>query len=597
MAATAPTGVKSKRLRLSHFTSFFEKGEEVYLYHDFWGYVMAMDAVTHAYITAFRDGAHPAAVCAAFADRLPDAQMQGFLGELKRYRTLVPMQKDERANAFEHGYPVRGPWLVSWRRSPAHVVLAYRDRARGTLALEPLDELEAQIFALCDGEHTMCAIADALEGAFPHRNVDAAVMSFVFRLTHSDRQVLKLAERTLLEYLNLTPPYLRTVVPFPRLSDTDALEEGGAGCRVRSGGAGHDPDVVDLASYHGDAIDEAHDQFDVQETTLSHMFRDPHPVLGGRTYAAAFCGALIERGILPDTGQALEIGGGVGFFAQRMLEAIDASHGDSATAATAPALRYAILDLSPALQRSQRRLSATARSRVRFLRANASKPLPLAAGSVDLLISNEVIADLETVRLRLADHAAIAAGELDPSTLHPLKAETWARLERLGVTLDHAPEVFWVNAGALALVEELARVLAPGGSAVLTEFGEEDRFPVESIQLDHAEFSIHFGMLRDAALALGLEVELTDIVEFLHLDERVKVLSGTRTWFESLRLLLHHRGVRLEKLAYTREQFVKLLGDRVALDDLEGVTFAPAGRRTLGLRPREFKVLVLTRPA
>ena len=44
-----------------------------------------------------------------------------------------------------------------------------------------------------------------------------------------------------------------------------------------------------------------------------------------------------------------------------------------------------------------------------------------------------------------------------------------ALASRHGISFDGAPEDAWVNAGALRFVEEVARVLVPGGGAVLTE--------------------------------------------------------------------------------------------------------------------------------
>ena len=63
----------------------------------------------------------------------------------------------------------------------------------------------------------------------------------------------------------------------------------------------------------------------------------------------------------------------------------------------APTLGYAILDLAPVLQASQRGLNEASGSPIRFLQADASKPLPLKDDSVSLLVSNEVIADLLTI--------------------------------------------------------------------------------------------------------------------------------------------------------------------------------------------------------
>jgi hypothetical protein len=42
--------------------------------------------------------------------------------------------------------------------------------------------------------------------------------------------------------------------------------------------------------------------------------------------------------------------------------------------------------------------------------------------------------------------------------------------------------------------------------------------------------------------------------------------------------------------------FRELLGDKVDLERLEGVRFTPCGQRVLGLKPPEFKALIVRKP-
>jgi SAM-dependent methyltransferase len=321
------------------------------------------------------------------------------------------------------------------------------------------------------------------------------------------------------------------------------------------------------------------------------MFREPHAALGGRSYGEAFAEALLERGLVPPRGgRAIEVGGGVGFFALRLLAALRARAPERAEG-----LRYAILDLSQVLQDSQRMLNF-GDERIRYVLANAARGLPLAADSVDLVISNEVIADFTTVRLRRADLEAPSPPPLPPSREAETIAEARAFVRRHALEIDDAPEVFWLNYGALRFVEEVARVLRPGGAAVLVEFGGLAQYPIESTHLSHSEFSIHFGHLAKVAEDAGLSVELTDILQFLGMRGDVRVLAATRTFFECLRALLERRGVALAKLAYSEEDFRALAGGRLDPSGLRGVVFKPVRERALGLRPPEFVVAVLRKP-
>jgi SAM-dependent methyltransferase len=91
------------------------------------------------------------------------------------------------------------------------------------------------------------------------------------------------------------------------------------------------------------------------------------------------------------------------------------------------------------------------------------------------------------------------------------------------------------NQGAIGLVQELARVLAPGGAAVLTEFGGDFApAPVRLLaalgQGEHVEWSIDFRQLREAGAAAGLAVEELSLHHLLGADLSVRCASYTDLW-------------------------------------------------------------------
>ncbi len=573
-----PRPAAALRLRRSRYVSFFRKKDEIYLYHDLWGFILAMDAKVHAFVESFGTGRGRAVadVAREWGGAFRPEEIEGFVGTFRQHRCLVPPGTDEEADAFRAGHPVPAAWTAIYAPQPGVAIVAYKDRALGRIVVDRLEPVAGFLFERADGERTLESIAEEAARALGLAPADAAaeVRRAAFRFTHSDRQVLKLADRPIYEYLSFQPPYLRSTMPFPRIEEAPPPEA---------------PDVVDLAAFHREGIEDAAAQFDVEETTLSHMFREPHPALGGRSYGEAFADALLGRGLMPaGRARVLEVGGGVGFFALRFLRAI----GERAPERAA-GIRYAILDLSQVLQDSQRMLHY-GDARVRFVLANAARGLPIRDGALDLLISNEVVADFTTVRLRRADleGAAGATGAAPDPTV----AEARAFVRRHKIQIDDAPEVFWLNYGALRFVEEVARVLRPGGAAVLVEFGGLARYPIESTHLAHSEFSIHFGHLRRVAENAGLDVEMADIMTFLGMRPNVRVLATTRTYFECLRALLERRGVSLQKIAYAEDDFRRLVEGRLDADALRGLVFKPVGERALGLHPPEFQVAILRKP-
>ena len=254
-------------------------------------------------------------------------------------------------------------------------------------------------------------------------------------------------------------------------------------------------------------------RFDEVETTISHLFRAPHVALAGRSYGHALFDALRARDMLPD-GQVTELGGGMGYVAQAMI-----------AASGAPPLRWRFVDLSPRLLEAQRALVPGAEA----IQAHAEE-LPFGDAALSgLFLANEVIADLRVEPTR-SDEAA-------------------SRVDRY--RLDVAPGGN-VNVGALRLLEELARALAPGATACLTEFGGD--FAIGGVDLGiahkkarHTEYSIRFDHLARAAQVLGFTVERVPLADLLGIDRGCQVTS-----YPDL-VRLRRFNPRLPVLAHTRE--------------------------------------------
>ncbi|MFN7146262.1 MAG: hypothetical protein ACK4YP_20990, partial [Myxococcota bacterium] len=105
------------------------------------------------------------------------------------------------------------------------------------------------------------------------------------------------------------------------------------------------------------------------------------------------------------------------------------------------------------------------------------------------------------------------------------------------------------NLGAWLFLEEIARVLAPGGVAWLSEFGGVDELPLETTQLDHPEVSIHFGHLVAVARGLGLGTRLEPLGECLRFEMGAEQLA--RHSYEGLRARMRSEGRHLAARAYT----------------------------------------------
>ena len=248
-------------------------------------------------------------------------------------------------------------------------------------------------------------------------------------------------------------------------------------------------------------------RFDEVECTISHLLRFPHPALGGRRYGEALLQGIAARGIGPGQRGVVEIGGGAGHIAEA------AWRGD---ACPFTRTRWTALDLSPALIDAQRTRvlgrqdETAARGSGGGRRAAAEPPLP--AGP----------------------HRSWRGLHADALEL-PFRSRSLDGLVLANEVIADLPVENGRNAGAIRLVQELSRVLAPGGAAVLTEFGGDfDPGPVRLVggfgRGEHVEWSIDFRQLRAAAAESGLAAEELPLHALIGADLAVRCASYTDLW-------------------------------------------------------------------
>jgi SAM-dependent methyltransferase len=337
------------------------------------------------------------------------------------------------------------------------------------------------------------------------------------------------------------------------------------------------PAAADLTHYH-QAISGAHEQFDHQETTLSHLLRVPHPALGGKTYGAKLVDAL--TGKLPAGKlRVLEIGAGLGYVARDAIARLRELDRE---------VDYTIVELSPALADAQQKLLG---NRATWMIADA-----LTAkldGEFDLILSNEMVGDLPAVQATRADLglAADGSGEADRA-----KVAAISELAAAHVMLDDAPEPLYLQTGAFELVAKLAKHLAPGGTMAITEFGDRAKWPTLSTHLDHPELSTHFGHLQQIAKGVGLDAEIVFVIDLLDFDRDQRGLATTRSQFRALRALATDSGIELEKIGYTPELLEHTVAGKLDLAQVGDLRFDRIEDRLMGLVPHEFKALMMHRP-
>jgi hypothetical protein len=213
-------------------------------------------------------------------------------------------------------------------------------------------------------------------------------------------------------------------------------------------------------------------------------------------------------------------------------------------------------------------------------------------GAFDVIISYEMAGYLPARQLSRADLGLDAdGGTVDRDklrTISPAAAD-------LGIVLDDAPEPLFLQTGAIDLIARIARWLAPGGTAIVTEFGDVTAWPRLSTQLDHPELSTHFGHLQQAARGAGLTAGIEFVIDLLDFDRTLLGLATTRSHFRALRALAADAGIDLPKIGYTPELLSNAVDGKLELGAVGELRWDKLEDRLMGLVPHEFKALVLRR--
>ena len=532
----------------------------MYLYHDLYGYLMQMSPDLVDFLARFATATTAADVVAACADQF-EGQASTFVDVFYQHAVLIEPDDDEVSGIWPM-IAVRGKWNV-WRRRGDTITLYTAWGERPVQRLE-LDAVDTAIWDAFDGEIRLNELRAKHDGK--------RVAALVRRLTHSSVQALKLSAFPMSMFAkrpSTTPSYLISTMPYPAWAPGQPVPEAVA-------------DVATETYYR--AIDDADAQFDHQETTLSHLLREPHPALGGRRYGDALIAGLAAR--LPERRvRVLEIGGGLGYVARAVCEALQARGLE---------VSYTIQEISPRLAEAQR-------ARTEGLPVQVIVGDVLAAthpdDGYDLILSNEMVGDLPAVKLSRPDVGLTIEGdgEVDPALLAAL-GRPGELVTELGINLDDATEPFYLLTGALELTIRVARWLAPEGTAVITEFGERTMWPKLSSHLDHPELSTHFGHLQQAAISKGLEAKIEFVMDLIDLDRTLEGLATTRSHFRALQALAADAGAVLPKVGYTRALLEQQLGGHVDVATIGELRWDRIEDRLMGLVPHEFKALVCRKP-
>ena len=160
-----------------------------------------------------------------------------------------------------------------------------------------------------------------------------------------------------------------------------------------------------------------------------------------------------------------------------------------------------------------------------------------------------------------------------------------------------APDSFVVNSGAFRFIERAWKHLKPGGTLIVTEYGSEQRYAARSYNLNHDEFTIHFGHLAACAAKVGFQCRLLTLKEFLDFDDEVLVLNGREEHLLCLNHVLKNYGEVLPYAVISKSDFEKRCRSIVEETGLIGYSFSPLNKGYhFGPNIKDFLVLIMNKP-
>jgi len=235
------------------------------------------------------------------------------------------------------------------------------------------------------------------------------------------------------------------------------------------------------------------------------------------------------------------------------------------------------------LMASQRKILAELLPESRHFQQDATE-FDLPDHTFDLIISNEVIADFPVASVQRNNDGK-------------WQGDGAYFLDKYELSDKDAPDAFVVNAGVFRFIERAWKHLRPGGTLIVSEYGSDHLYPAASFNLNHDEFTIHFGHVVACAAKVGFQCRLMTLKEFLGFDDNVLVLDGREEHLLCLNHVLKNYGEVLPYAVISKLDFEQRCRSVVEQTGLIGYSFSPLHKGFhFGPNLRDFLVLIMHKP-
>ena len=598
-------------LFVSPHIDYFQNGDDFFVYHNLYGYILKMSEDLVDFLEFFNDGPKNAdEVMAQFGEAFDRDTMNNFLSVFRPLACLLPDDEFEPKKTHDM-YPTTARWITVDQTNPSAIVIyAFDTQDQKSIIKITLDAWESRLWMRLKGDKSVGEIAEemAAEDNALAAEVEIRIAAALALWSHCTIQAVKLSAEPCANVKGRrfgVPPYLISTMPYQNVTAdvrTKVDEQGNVLEKYE------EPLRCKPAQMEIISIDDATLELDRNCARLASLLSAPHAALKGRSYGQAVYDAITQY--FPITGEKckiLEVGGGLGDTARTFLETCAQNVPDTAieytifapdNAGTAEVLRKALADIK----------------NVKIVTGDIEKIAEILNGETfDIIYSDEYIANLPSINVRKMslggsddedededpeDRPDDGERELKPA--HAAadsnkltfigEGDAVQLIFKYNLKLFDAPEDFILNSGSLRLLGNLAKLTTFSTQMFIVEFGEDIKYPVQTLEDGKITYSQHFGILKQAAKKLGFKADSSYWMNEIGIDCDVKMFATTRSQFKAIRQMLADNGVALERRPYSEDEFKALLA-RAGRTDVVEINYEPAEDRISGLVPHAYKML------
>ena len=330
----------------------------------------------------------------------------------------------------------------------------------------------------------------------------------------------------------------------------------------------------EVVEYHQTGITDAMEQFDHNETTVSHMFRDKNRALKNRSYGEALCDKIISEIKVGSNLNSIEIGCGTGILANNVLNRLKEKYPEIYAK-----LNYTMFDLSPALQSAQKIECNGHLDKINFISGNI-ETYDFKDNKFDLVLSNEVIADLN-----------VSVAEKEKLKTEKGLNEAEKLIKTYDLDIKNFPPKFILSTEAIKLIPKLKKILKSDGVAILTEYGSLDE-PASTVKLHgHNEYTINFTHLKTVAEFEQMKATVETLGDYLDFDTEVKVLDHRVRVVLQAYLIPFLEMEQLPRRNYDEDLIKKHFGKKY--ENIKHLTYRKLGDKNSILNPFRFYAMTM----